>query len=159
MRFKATFKHLTATLILGGALTSTSALAYDANLAKSYQAQFAQVEGAAAGKNLGLMSPAAFIQAVKGGKEMVALDIRTPGEMSVFGLALPNSLNIPANQVFEPENLAKLPTDKPVVVFCKSGARATALGTALRHAGFDNVKILKGGFKGLSAYLGPVEAN
>ncbi|MCL1037822.1 rhodanese-like domain-containing protein [Shewanella submarina] len=152
-------KHLSLPLIVGLTLTSASALAYDANLAKSYQQQFANVEGAVAGKNLGLMSPAAFVEATKAGKEMVALDIRTPAEMSIFGLALPDSLNIPANQVFEAENLAKLPTDKPIVVFCKSGARATALGTALRHAGFDNVKILKGGFKGLSAYMGPKEAN
>ncbi|MGI2260043.1 rhodanese-like domain-containing protein [Shewanella sp. GXUN23E] len=152
-------KHLTLTLILGSTLAAGHALAYDAELAKSYQAQFAGIEGAAAGKNLGLMSPAAFVDAVKAGKQMVALDIRTPAEMSVFGLTLPNSLNIPANQVFEAENLAKLPTDKPIVVFCKSGARATAIGTALRHAGFDNVKILKGGFKGLSAYMGPGEAN
>ena len=45
------------------------------------------------------------------------------------------------------------------VVLCKSGARATAAGTALRHIGFENVYVLKGGFKALTGYLGPVEAN
>ncbi|MCF1427660.1 MAG: rhodanese-like domain-containing protein [Shewanella sp.] len=103
------------------------------------------------------MSPAAFVEVTKAGKKMVALDIRTPAEMSIFGLALANSLNFPANQVVEAENLAKLLTDKPIVVLCKSGACATAVDAALRHAGFDNVKSLKGGFKGLSAYMDPVE--
>jgi rhodanese-related sulfurtransferase len=42
---------------------------------------------------------------------------------------------------------------------CLSGTRATAAGTALRHIGFDNVYILKGGFKALTGYLGPKEAN
>ncbi|MBW3139569.1 rhodanese-like domain-containing protein [Ferrimonas balearica] len=151
-------KSISLIMLLGCSLSGV-AMAYDSALAQSYQKQFANVEGAAAGKNLGLMSPAAFVDATKAGKEMVALDIRTEAEMALFGLTLPHSLNIPANELFLPENLAKLPTDKPVVVFCKSGARATALGTALRHAGFDNVKILKGGFKGLAAYLGPKEAN
>ncbi|MGL5146471.1 MAG: rhodanese-like domain-containing protein [Plesiomonas shigelloides] len=152
-------KYLTLPLILGSALVSNTAFAYDAELAKSYEAHFADIDGAAAGKNLGMMGPAAFIDAIKAGKAMVALDIRTPAEMAVLGLTVPNHLNIPANQVFKAENLAKLPTDKPLVVICKSGARATALATALRHSGFNNVKILKGGIDGLSSYLGPVEAN
>jgi rhodanese-related sulfurtransferase len=32
------------------------------------------------------------------------------------------------------------------------------VGTALRHIGFDNVYILKGGFQALAAYYGPREA-
>jgi hypothetical protein len=32
-------------------------------------------------------------------------------------------------------------------------------GKALRHIGFENVHILKGGFKAMTGYLGPKEAN
>jgi rhodanese-related sulfurtransferase len=46
-----------------------------------------------------------------------------------------------------------------VVVLCKSGARATAAGTALRHIGFEHVYVLKGGYKALIAYMGPKEVN
>jgi rhodanese-related sulfurtransferase len=46
-----------------------------------------------------------------------------------------------------------------VVIICKSGTRATAVGTALRHIGFDNVYILKGGLMALSKYLSPKTAN
>lgn len=152
-------KGLGLVMLLCAGLVSTAAQAYDRELAHSYQQLFAGVKGPSAGQALGLMSPGAFISAAKAGKAMVALDIRTEAEMSVYGLTLPGALSIAADQVFEPDNLAKLPRDKPVVVVCKSGARATAVGTALRHAGFDNVLILKGGFKGLSAFLGPKEAH
>jgi rhodanese-related sulfurtransferase len=62
------------------------------------------------------------------------------------------------NELFKSDNLDKIPTDKPVVIVCKSGARATAVGTALRHIGFDNVYILKGGFQGLSSHFGAKQA-
>ena len=66
---------------------------------------------------------------------------------------------IPINELFTPANLDLIPTDKTVVVVCKSGTRATAAGTALRHIGFENVYVLKGGFKALVGYMGPKEAN
>jgi rhodanese-related sulfurtransferase len=61
--------------------------------------------------------------------------------------------------LFAPASLARIPVDAPVVVICKSGTRATAAGTALRHIGFDNVLSLKGGFKALSDYLDAKTAN
>ncbi|MBV7314719.1 rhodanese-like domain-containing protein [Shewanella sp. NIFS-20-20] len=155
MRTKYISTLALATLFSG----AVNASSYNPELAASYQTFFAPIKGAAAGKNLGLMSPEAFVNSIKAGTDLVAIDIRTPAEMDIFGLSLPGSLAMSAETVFLPENLAKLPTDKPVVIICKSGARATAIGTALRHAGFDNVRILKGGFKGLSGYLGPVQAN
>jgi rhodanese-related sulfurtransferase len=45
------------------------------------------------------------------------------------------------------------------VIVCKSGTRAFAVGTALRHIGFDNVSILKGGYMSLNKYLDPKTAN
>jgi 3-mercaptopyruvate sulfurtransferase SseA len=72
---------------------------------------------------------------------------------------LPGALVIPINELFTDASLARIPTDKTVIVLCKSGTRATAAGTALRHIGFENVYILKGGYKALIAYMGPKEAN
>ena len=43
--------------------------------------------------------------------------------------------------------------------FFKSGTRASVVGTALRHIGFDNVSILKGGYMALNKYLDPKTAN
>lgn len=139
--------------------TVGTAWAYDEGLAESYAKLFEPVAGAKAGKALHLMGPQVFLDKLKTGVPIVTLDIRTPAEMSVFTSALPGNLTIPISELFTPENLARIPTDKDVVVLCTSGTRATAAGTALRHVGFDKVFILKGGYKGLSAYLDAKTAN
>jgi rhodanese-related sulfurtransferase len=137
---------------------SSIAWSYDAEMAKSYAKLFSPVVGAEAGKALHFVKPEAFIKDIQEGKEIVAIDVRTPGEAGVFALSVPNSLAIPVDQLFQPNNLDRIPTDKPVIIVCKSGARATAVGTSLRHIGFNNVYILKGGFQALSSYYGPKEA-
>lgn len=149
---------LAFTVIITSVLFSSLVRAYDEDLAASYQKFFSSVDGKTAGKALHFASPESFIKDIKAGKEIVAIDIRTPAEAELFTLSLPNSLVIPANKIFEKDNLARIPTDKPVMIICKSGARATAIGTALRHIGFDNTSILKGGFQGLSSYYGPKQA-
>ena len=128
-------------------------------LAASYQQLFEPVTGAQAGKALHLIKPEGFIEDLKKGKQFVAIDIRTPAESVVFTITFPGSMRIPANEVFKPENLARLPKDKHIIVVCKSGTRASAVGTALRHIGFDNVYILKGGINALNVYLDPKTAN
>ncbi len=132
---------------------SSGAFAYDQDLAASYAKLFAPVAGAKAGKELHLMKPEDFVEKIKAGERLVTLDIRTPAEFSIFTSVLPEHLNIPINELFSPDNLTRIPEDQAVVVLCKSGTRATAAGTALRHVGFGNVYILKGGFKALSNYL------
>ena len=153
-------KQISITIFVGIYLSISSfAWSYDTEMAKSYAKLFTPVVGAKAGKNLHLIPPAAFVKNVKEGKEYVALDVRTPAETRFFGMTLPNSLVIPAGQLFQAENLDRIPTDKPVIIICQLGGRSIATGTALRHIGFDNVYILKGGLKGLSTFLGPKQAN
>jgi rhodanese-related sulfurtransferase len=153
-------KHLLTTITLATAVTFAGpAWSYDAEMAASYAKLFAPVEGAGAGKALHLMKPDAFLNKVNAKESLVTLDVRTPAEVSVFTSIMPGSLAIPISELFSEDNLARIPTDKTVVVLCKSGTRATAAGTALRHIGFENVYILKGGFKALTGYMGPKEAN
>ena len=151
-----TLQILLATALV---LASTVSWAYDKALAESYAKLFEPVAGAKAGKALHVMPPKAFVENIKQGKQLVALDVRTPAEIMVFTMILPGSLAIPASELFKAKNLDRLPTDKPVVVICKSGTRATAVATALRHIGFNNAYILKGGFKMLSVYLDQKTAN
>jgi rhodanese-related sulfurtransferase len=131
---------------------------YDAAMAQSYAKLFEPVKGAGAGKAMHLMKPDAFVQKVVEKQPLVVLDVRTPAETAVYSATLPGTLVIPLNELFTETNLDRIPTDKTVVVLCKSGTRAAAAGTALRHVGFDNVYILKGGFKALAGYMGPKEA-
>jgi rhodanese-related sulfurtransferase len=150
---------LTVTLLAFAMAFSGSVWAYDAAMAESYAELFAPVKGAGAGKALHLMKPDVFLNKVKAKEPLVAVDIRTPAETGVYSATLPGTLVIPISELFTKANLARIPTDKTVVVLCKSGTRATAAGTALRHIGFDNVYVLKGGFKALAGYMGPKEAN
>jgi rhodanese-related sulfurtransferase len=152
-------KALQSAVVAAALLASASASAYDHTLAGSYAELFGPVFGAKAGKALHLITPEALLADLKNGVEVVAIDVRTPAESGVFTMALPGSLSIPANEMFKEENLDRLPTDKKIIVVCMSGTRATAVGTALRHIGFDNAYILKGGFMKLSAYLSTKTAN
>jgi rhodanese-related sulfurtransferase len=137
--------------------SATATFAYDEPLAASYASLFQPVTGAKAGKALHLMPAKAFVEKIKKGEDFVAIDIRTEKESGLFTMSLPGSMTIPLNKLFLTENLKQLPTDKPMVIVCKSGARASAAGTALRHIGFKNVYILKGGYMALNAYMGPKE--
>jgi len=150
---------LTITLLAVTVIITEPVWSYDSAMAESYAELFAPVKGAGAGKALHLMKPDAFLNKVKAKEPLVVVDIRTPAETGVYSATLPGSLLIPINELFTKAKLAQIPTDKTVVILCLSGTRATAAGTALRHIGFENVYILKGGFKALTGYLGPKEAN
>lgn len=39
-----------------------------------------------------------------------------------------------------------IPKDKPVLIYCNTGSLSAQAGFALRVAGFDNVRILQGGY-------------
>lgn len=152
-------RFVIATIMIALSTLSTGAFSYDAKLAASYQRLFSPAAGAQAGKALHLITPQALVQKINAGAPMILLDVRTPAETGIFSVTLPGSLAIPLNELFTAESLARIPMDKTVVVLCKSGIRAAAAGTALRHIGFGKVLILKGGFKGLSDYLDAKTAN
>jgi rhodanese-related sulfurtransferase len=133
--------------------------AYDATLAASYAELFAPAKGAQAGKGLHCIKPEALVTKIKQGESVITLDVRTPGELDLFTTALPGNLAISLDELFLPANLDRIPADRTVVVICKSGIRASAAATALRHLGFDQVFILEGGFKALVDYLNPLTAN
>jgi rhodanese-related sulfurtransferase len=146
--------------IVASALLATSAAwSYEKNLAASYASLFNPVAGAKAAKELGLMAPEDYVQQIKAGNDLVALDISTPAESRFFATSGPRSLVIPMDQLFTPEGLARVPADKPVVILCKGGERAVTAAVALRHLGYKNVQVLKGGYQGLATCLNPKVAN
>lgn len=63
------------------------------------------------------------------------LDVRTPAE---FGKdTVPGAVNILMADLAKAENLAKLPTDKPILVICNTGHTASISNTALGMLGYD----------------------
>ena len=118
---------------------------------------FADCSGKNMMKALGMLEPYDIVKGIIDKKEEIwFLDIRTPLETGILGMTFKNTLNIPINEVFKSENLAKIPADKTVVVICQKGIRAIAVATASRNIGFNNVKTLVGGMRNLIDYLCPM---
>lgn len=57
---------------------------------------------------------------------------------------IPGAVNIEWRQVYAKRD--ELPRDKPILAYCNSGSFAAQVALALRLDGFDNVKLLYGGF-------------
>ena len=129
------------------------ALAYDQALAASYDAFFGKIAEQDAAKMLQLIPVDKVVEAINAGEDLILLDVRTRKEMSIIGLTYPGSLAIPMNEIFKPENLARIPTDKRVVATCHSGVRCMAVALALRNVGFAKVYSMKGGLIELMKYL------
>ena len=73
----------------------------------------------------------------------VLLDVRQPDEYTAGHLE--NSFNVPIRELGQ--NLNLLPdVSADIVVICQGGGRATLAATALGILGYENVKILKGGY-------------
>ena len=70
------------------------------------------------------------------------LDVRTASEYADGHL--PGATQIHAGRVLGES--ARLPTNRPILLHCQSGARATVVGSFLRAAGFQNIIELDGGY-------------
>jgi len=146
-------------ILVSALVLAAPVLGYNHALARDYAEMFEPATGAATGKNLQFMKAEKFVAAVRQGEKITAVDVRTPGETRIYGTSLPGTLQIQISELFRPENLDRLPEDGKIVVLCKSGTRASAAVAGLRHIGFENTYLLKGGFKALVSYLGAKEAN
>ncbi|MBX2802595.1 MAG: rhodanese-like domain-containing protein [Myxococcales bacterium] len=73
-------------------------------------------------------------------KELVAqgamlLDVRT--ELEVQRGAIEGSVNIPIAELVA--RLGEIPKDRPIIVYCRSGARSARAVQALQKAGWEDV--------------------
>ena len=69
---------------------------------------------------------------------------------------MPGAVNIEWRQVFAQR--ASLPRDKTLLLYCNTSSLAAQAAMALRLDGFENVRLLYGGFNGWQA-AGGLEAN
>lgn len=127
-------------------------------LAKTYEEFFAAFEEQKVQEALHLLPPEKVIEAIKEQQDVLLLDVRTKQEQSIVGLTYKESLSLPMNEVFRPGNLARIPTDRKVIVTCQSGVRCTVIALSLREIGFENVYAMKGGLAALMEYLTPKTA-
>ena len=94
-------------------------------------------------------APAFLKQHLRG--EAVLLDVRSPEETQFA--ALPTALHIPLNEL--PARLDEVPRDRLVATFCSGGDRAAIAYAYLRSQGYEQVRILKGGYSALMPALMP----
>ena len=76
----------------------------------------------------------------------VVIDVRETSEYEAGHV--PGAINIPIRTIAQ--NLALVPTDKPVVIYCASGHRAAMATSSLRIVGYGNVRAFPGGWKAWS---------
>lgn len=77
-------------------------------------------------------------------KNLLLIDVREPAELRAGKIA--GSVNIPRG-VLEFKLVGKVKDpDRPILLYCRAGARAALAGRALKGLGYRNVKTLAGGF-------------
>ena len=87
------------------------------------------------------ISPMAVRQMQEEGADFVLLDVRSSGEYEQ--VRLPGSTLIPLGALRG--RLDELPRDKPIVAFCKISLRGYEAALILKHAGFEDVRVMDGG--------------
>ena len=81
------------------------------------------------------------------------IDVRAPDEWAAGHL--PGVANIPLGTV--PARMKEIPTDRPIVLQCRTGERSAIAASLMQAAGIENVKNLVGGFRRWSSEGYPVE--
>lgn len=71
------------------------------------------------------------------------LDVREPREWQAMNLRSLGAVLVPKREVAE--RLQEIPKDRPVVVYCHSGARSLDVARILAAEGYDGVRNLEGG--------------
>ena len=86
--------------------------------------------------------PKEVVEASKSGKEIVLIDVRTPGEYESLRAGIP-SKHMPLD-AFDPEDIDHDPSE-PIYFICRSGRRSyEAASQAVAH-GFEQVFNVEGG--------------
>jgi len=89
-------------------------------------------------------------------QDAILLDVRAKEETSTIKLSLKHHLpviEIPFNEL--PLNIDQLPKDKFIGIFCSSGVRSAITFAYLKSKGFENVKMIEGGYSQLIEALMP----
>ena len=86
--------------------------------------------------------------------KMLIIDARDAGQFAKDHI--PGAINLEWRQVLAKSS--QIPKNKSVLIYCNTGSLSAQAGFALRVAGWDNVRILQGGFAEWQA-KGGLEAN
>ncbi|WP_428325587.1 rhodanese-like domain-containing protein [Nitrosopumilus sp.] len=88
-------------------------------------------------------------QKLAANEDLYLLDVREPDEL--LQSKIDGAINIPLAEIFQSSTLDEIPKDKPVVIICGSGNRATIATYAMAQEGID-FQVLEGGMIAWNAY-------
>jgi rhodanese-related sulfurtransferase len=142
-------KKFTAALLASAALTA-SALAYDHAKAAEFNAFYSHMTQKACANSTLFVSAEAVMKLLREGKPVTLLDVRTDAEAGVVALSTPRAIHIPVERLFQKASLERLPSDRPIMIVCHSGSRATMVAVSLKMIGIKNVQVVKGGLVALA---------
>jgi len=91
-----------------------------------------------------------LMQIITTDEDLYLLDVREPDEL--LESKIDGAVNIPLSEIFQPNGMNEIPTDKPVIVICGSGNRATIATYALAQEGVD-FQVLEGGMKAWNSQI------
>ena len=83
------------------------------------------------------------------------IDVRTPQEFERYRIKSAKNINV--NSAAFRKEIEKLDKNKPVLVYCLSGARSSSAVSAFRNAGFKTVYHLSGGLNAWSKVKKPID--
>lgn len=75
------------------------------------------------------------------------MDVRSEEEIESIAFPLKfqaDCIHVPTDEI--PDRLSEIPKDKPVGIFCSAETRSAIVYAFLRANGYDNVKIIVGGY-------------
>jgi len=79
----------------------------------------------------------------EGTRDFVLIDVREPNEAEIN--SIPGAVLIPKGDFLNGSALERLPSDKPIVMHCKSGVRSAEVLAVLKGAGFNDAVHVGGG--------------
>ena len=98
------------------------------------------------------LSPAVAAGRLAGEHGPVLVDVRSPAEQAAGSIA--GALALPLSRL--PAHLSRIPTDRPLIVFCAGGYRSSIAASLLQKHGRGDVSELAGGFAAWEAARLPV---
>mgnify|MGYP000855555893 CR=1 FL=1 len=87
---------------------------------------------------------------------VIFLDLRSKEEIETIKIVLKYHfpvVEIPLHEL--PQRISEIPADKFIGVFCSSGVRSAIAFAYLKSKGFENVRIIEGGYEQLVDALKP----
>ncbi|MDF2444803.1 MAG: hypothetical protein K0S46_39 [Moraxellaceae bacterium] len=99
-------------------------------------------------------SPQELVQRQAAGESVLVIDVRSPEEFAAGHV--PGALNLPHDTITGSEPALRGWKQKPVVIYCRSGRRASTAAGVLEKQGFTKLEHLDGDMPGWQAQGRPI---